>query len=73
MLDSNKFAHYKKALRLVVLTQLSSCAVERVFSCLGTICDICGDNTYEDMTEYRVFMLCNGPLEELINGLEMNM
>ena len=71
--DSTKFNHYKNALRLVVLTQLSSCAVERVFSRLTTIREQCGDRSFEDMTEYRVFMLCNGPLDSLINDLEESM
>jgi len=69
LLDSNKFPSFKKALRFVVLAQLSSCAVERVFSRLKKMRDICGDNSLEDMTEVRIFMMCNGDLDELLYSL----
>ena len=62
----NKFPSYSLALRLVVLTQLSSCSVERVFSRLQLIRDVCGDNMKEDMTEFRVFLQCNGDIGELL-------
>ena len=56
---------FRTALRLVVLSQTSSCSVERVFSRLKMIRDTCGDNCYEDMTEIRVMLQCNGNLSEL--------
>eukprot|EP00979_Chaetoceros_neogracilis_P013528 scaffold3881_cov173-Chaetoceros_neogracile.AAC.2 len=45
------------------------CAVERVFSRLKKMRDICGDNSLEDMTEVRIFMMCNGDLDELLYSL----
>jgi len=49
----------------VVLSQLSSCSVERVFSRLQLINERCGDNLFEDMLEIRLFMQCNGDLQAL--------
>ena len=60
--DQTTFPCFRLALRLVVLTQMSSCAVERVFSQLKLIRDACGDNMFEDMTEIRMFMRCKGDL-----------
>ena len=51
------------ALRLVaplLCQQVSSCAVERVFSQLLNIRQTCGDNMHEDMWEIRMFAQCNG-------------
>ena len=62
LIHEPNIVHFKTALRLVVLTQLSSCAVERVFSRLERIRHTCGDNLYEDITEIRVLMRCNGDL-----------
>ena len=59
---------FAKAIRVVVLTQLSSCAVERVFSQLKLIRDTCGDNMMEDMLEIRMFERCNGNLSELYDN-----
>jgi len=59
---SRNFPCYHLALRLVGLVQVSSCAVERVFSQLKYIRDRCGDNIYEDMLEIRMFAQCNGDL-----------
>ena len=53
------------ALRLVVLAQYSSCFVERVFSRLKLICDTCGQNNLEDLTEIRLMLQCNGELNHL--------
>ena len=71
LLDSTqKFLYFKTALRKVVLCQTSSCAVERVFSRLKFIKELVGNDTsYEDMTQLRVFMQCNGDLDDLANEL----
>ena len=45
-----EFPCHALAIRLVVLSQLSSCSVERVFSRLSLIRERCGENLYEDMT-----------------------
>ena len=37
--------------------------VERVFSQLKLICDTCGDNMMEDVTEVRMFARYNGNLD----------
>ena len=62
LLGSHGFHHYKMALRLVVLAQLSSCSVERVFSQLKLIRDACGDNMKGDMCEIRMFLRSNGEI-----------
>jgi hypothetical protein len=67
--DENDLPTFQQALRLVVLTQTSSCSVERVFSRLKMIRETCGDNVYEDMAEVRVLMQCNGDLEALAHTL----
>ena len=56
-------------LRLIVLTQLSSCSVERMFSKLEGIRKVCGENLYDDMAEVRLLLRCNGDLEPLVNKL----
>lgn len=43
-----KLAYFALGIRLIVLTQVSSCAIERVFSQLKLIRDVCGDNMLED-------------------------
>ena len=60
-----EFPCHALAIRLVVLSQLSSCSVERVFSRLSLIRERCGENIFEDMTEIRLFMQCNGTLDDL--------
>ena len=55
-----KFPKHYMAIRLVVLTQTSSCFIERVFSRLKLIRDAVGDNMLEDMTEIRMLLQCNG-------------
>lgn len=65
-----RFPYYGVAIRLVVLSQLSSCSVERVFSRLKLIVDKCGTNMKSDMTEFRLMMQCNGNLEELLNEIQ---
>ena len=46
---------FAEAIRVVVLTQMSSCAVERVFYQLKLIQDTCGDNMMENMLEIKMF------------------
>ena len=65
--DSNIFPSFAIALRIVVLSQLSSCAVERTFSRLKATRDKLNDNTLEDMAEIRMFLECNGELEALFS------
>ena len=64
------FPCFALALRLVVLAQLSSCSVERVFSRLKLIQDICGGGMYEDMLEMRLFIQCNGDVHEILNDMK---
>ena len=66
-----EFPCFALALRLVVLTQLSSCSVERVFSHLSLVIqDICGDGMLEDALEMRLFLQCNGDLHELMSDIQ---
>ena len=67
----NVFPKYLLAIRLVVLTQISSCAVERVFSRLKLIREVCDERLYEDMTEIRVLLQCNGDLQDLLSKLSI--
>ena len=60
-----EFPYHALARRLIVLSQLSSCSVEHVYSRLSLIHERCGDHMFEDMTEIRLFMQCNGNLEDL--------
>ena len=46
---------------LIVLIQISSCAVERVFSQMSKVLKTCG-NIYEDVLEVRMFARCNGDM-----------
>ena len=62
---SHNLPAFTLAIRLVVLTQLSSCAVECVFSRIKEIREACKDALYEDMLEIRVLQLCNGDLSSL--------
>ena len=61
-----KLTYFALGLRLIVLTQVSSCAIERVFSQLKLIRDTCGDNMLEDMLEIRMFERNNGDIEQKI-------
>eukprot|EP00986_Skeletonema_menzelii_P006502 scaffold2475_cov73-Skeletonema_menzelii.AAC.4 len=54
------FPKHYMAIRLVVLTQTSSCFIERVFSKLKLIRDAVGDNTLENITEVRLLVQCKG-------------
>ena len=57
------------AIRLVVLAQLSSCSVERVFSKLERIRKATGENMKEDMCEIRLLLQCNGTLDDMYDAL----
>ena len=52
--DESIFPCFLSALRLVVILQVSSCTVERVFSQMKYALDFCG-NVYEDHLEVRMF------------------
>lgn len=60
-----EFPCHAVAIRLVVLSRLSSCSVERAFSRLQLINERYGDDLFEDMLEIRLFMRCNGDLQAL--------
>ena len=68
----DKFLHHGLALRLIVLAQLSSCSVERVFSKLEKIRQVTGDNLKEDMCEVRLLLQCNGDLDEMYRALVLD-
>jgi len=65
-----EFPIHALVLRLVVLVQLSSCCIERVFSKLKHIRDRCGEKLYDDMCEVRLFLQCNGDLTDLYESLK---
>ena len=58
--------------RLLVLAQLSSYSVERVFSVLERIRRLTGDGLKEDMLELRLLLQVNGDLDEMCNNLVIN-
>ena len=60
---NTKLEYFAMAVRVVVLTQLSSCAIERIFSQLKLIVDSCGENMFEDMLEIRMRERNNGKIE----------
>ena len=64
------FPCFGLAIRLVILCQLSSCSVERVFSCLKLIQDVCGTNMLQDHLEMRLFLQCNGDIQEMMNTIQ---
>ena len=55
---------FQKAVRLIVTVQVSSAAVERVFSQLTFIRRAIGDKATRDVLETRAFIRCNGNLVE---------
>ena len=59
------------ALRIAVLSQTSSCYVERVFLRLKLVEDAVGENMKNDMLELRMFLQCNSDISELLDGLTM--
>ena len=65
------FPYHACALRLIVLTQLSSCSAERVFSRLTLIKEICGHKLLEDMMNLHLMMQCNGDISELLSSLRL--
>jgi hypothetical protein len=62
---AKEFPAFCYEVRLVVLSQLSSCSVERVFSRLQHVRNCCSDSLYEDMLEIRMLSQCNGDLSTL--------
>ena len=71
----DKYPFHGLAIRLVVLAQLSSCSVERVFSALDRIRRVTGENIKADMMEIlRLMLQCNGDLDldDLFNDLVLN-
>ena len=69
-----KYPLHGVAIRLIVLAQLSSCSVERVFSVLERIRQVTGEHVKEDMMvmEIRLMLQCNGDLDKLYNDLVLN-
>ena len=65
----HELGKFKEALRIVVLSQLSSCSVERVLSRVNDIRKTCGDNMFEDIFELRMMMMCNGYLDDMVNNI----
>ena len=57
---------------LIVLAQLSSCSVERVFPKLEHLRLTTGDGVKEDMLEVRLLPQINGDLNEMYNTLVLN-
>ena len=55
--------YFEKAVTIVATVQVSSAAVERVFSQLTFIRRALGDNTLRDMVELRALIHCNKGLE----------
>ena len=55
----SKFVFFSKAVRLVVLVQVSSCAVERVFSQVKYILECIGDSGSKDNIEVRLMQRVN--------------
>ena len=53
----------------MLLAQLSSCSVERVFSKLNIIRERCGEYLYDDMCEVCLFLQCHGDLTQLADKL----
>ena len=53
---------FLKAAKLVAIVQVSSAAIERVFSQLTFIRRAVGDNTNKDMMELRAYIRCNNNL-----------
>ena len=68
----DKYPCHGLAIRLIVLAQLSSCSVERVFSKLERIRQVTGDNLKEDMCEIRLLLQVNGDLDDMYNSLVLN-
>ena len=59
LVKNDVFTFFKLAIRLVVLVQASSAAVERANSRLKRIFDVLGENAPTDLIEYRLFRALN--------------
>jgi len=68
MIDNPDFSHIRKCIRLVVLAQLSSCSVERIFSQMQQIRDAVGDNLFSEMAKNYMYLRCNGDLDVYRGG-----
>ena len=68
----DKFPYHGLAVRLLVLAQLSSCSVERVFSVLERIRRLTGDGLLEDMREFCLLLQINGDLDDMYDDLVVN-
>jgi hypothetical protein len=53
------FKHFAIVLRIIVLNQVSSAGVERVFSQLNYIVRVCGSSMLEDTAAMRLMLRCN--------------
>ena len=64
---TQQFPHFATAIRLVVLVQPSSAAIERCFSQLKLIVDETGCTVLSDLLQLRMFMRCNSKAYEKLN------
>lgn len=65
VVNDEKFPALSLRLKLIVLIQLSSCAVERVFCSEMCSVERVGGTTHEDALEVRMFAMCNKDLTKL--------
>ena len=65
-LKQRRFTSWNKALTLVVVTQTSSASVERIFSVLKMIVDVCGIHMTGDTRRYRLFVQANQHVADLL-------
>ena len=70
MIKNPDFEHIRKCIRLVVLAQMSSCSVERVFSQLNQIRNTVGDNLFKEMLNNYMYLRCNGDLPVYMAAVE---
>ena len=63
MIDNPDFTFIRNCIRRVVLAQLSSCSVERVFSQLTQIQNTVGNNLFQEMINNYMYLRCNGDLK----------
>ena len=68
----DKYPFHGVDICLIVIAQLSSCSVQRVFSNLEKIRKVTGENLKEEMCKIRLLLQVNGYLYELYNGLVLN-
>ena len=69
VVDEKRLPDYHLSLILVVMVQVPSCAVERVFYQFKYIRDSVGVRIYGDMMEVRKISQCNGDLTPLIKKI----